>query len=302
MTTLLTIFERDLRDRLLDVIYSQWRDLGIPFSAPLAVSNEVIDPEALIWSTLEFLQTEPRLREGLISWIVTYENTIISQRLRRHKSDNDKRNLYWDTLKSPRRSRLYSNLNTRWNQGCSQDQLELSEELLDQKLRLYRSEERAGRRAAGSSTILLRARDILGGDNRHFLAIYLLANNGGGKLKTVAQWSGYTYRSIFDTATRWESARILTIDHGYCRLNDPGPWRDIFSCRTDEVIVVDWFEVFNAYIQLLRNIRKAQQNEFSLESSVVSSYRRQTREVLTNAILVSSGVDHPAVDHLKALL
>ena len=63
-------FEHAFRQRLLDVIYAQWGELGAPFS-DRRDWNDVIDPEALLWCSLEFLPTEPRLAETVLEWFRT---------------------------------------------------------------------------------------------------------------------------------------------------------------------------------------------------------------------------------------
>ncbi len=61
MKTSLITFESIFRDGLLDLIYAQWRLLGAPFSSIKLDLPEVIDPESLLWCSLEFAPTEPRL-------------------------------------------------------------------------------------------------------------------------------------------------------------------------------------------------------------------------------------------------
>jgi hypothetical protein len=65
MTTWLTTFESALRQHLLDLLYAQWHELGVPFAAPLHCPDEVIDPEALLWCSLAMMPADPRLREGV---------------------------------------------------------------------------------------------------------------------------------------------------------------------------------------------------------------------------------------------
>ena len=57
--------EERTRAALLDVLHAQWRELGVPFQAPAFEHPlEVIDPEALLWCSLHFFGSEPRLEFG----------------------------------------------------------------------------------------------------------------------------------------------------------------------------------------------------------------------------------------------
>jgi hypothetical protein len=70
MKTLLTTSETRIRTSLLEVLHAQWREFGVPFhSAHLTSQLEVIDPEALLWCSLEFTPTEPRFAEGVHAWV-----------------------------------------------------------------------------------------------------------------------------------------------------------------------------------------------------------------------------------------
>ena len=102
-----TTFEQDLRGRLLDLVYGQWHDLGVPFSVtvrPDAV--EVIDPEALLWCSFEFLPTEPRLQEGVTAWLDVRGDCIIRQRIKRLATRGDPRTGIWHAADKTRKSRL----------------------------------------------------------------------------------------------------------------------------------------------------------------------------------------------------
>src|SRR5665213_2936901 len=94
MTISPTTFEADLRGRLLDIVYGQWHDFGAPF-ADVHASDEVIDPEALLWCSLEFLPTEPRLCETVVAWLHLNPNYILRQRLKNRIHAADPRLVAW---------------------------------------------------------------------------------------------------------------------------------------------------------------------------------------------------------------
>lgn len=271
MTTSLTTFEQELRRRLLDVVYGQWRDLGVPFAVDLRAA-EVIDPEALLWCSLEFLPTEPRLCEGVLSWLYEHKAELVRQRLKSRTAGGDPRAAVWRVLAEGRVPEqapddLCHGVTSRADLIAFCTRLKASVEERP-------SESRLGQPAAGPSTVLLRSRNLLGGDIRHFLLLYLLASPGGGRLRAIQKWGGYTYRSIAQTATHWEAAHAVTIDHGYCRLTNPHPWRELLGLEAAPPVIVDWFAAFDACVHMLRALAIAAQKDLPADSPVVAAFRR----------------------------
>ena len=308
MATSLTTFERDLRRRLLDVIYSQWRDLGAPFSASPALQSarEVIDPEALLWGSLEFLPTEPRLCEAVVSWLDAHRSLVIRQRLKRRINQDEPRAQIWQVLEGE--SSEHSPSPSLKDEPCHG--LESAAELARFTQRLTRdlrrrgrsTESRLGRRADGPSTILLRARELLGSEVRHLLLIYLLGRaDGGGRLRTANEWSGYSYRSVSETAGRWESAQAATIEHGYCRLTDAESWKALLRHGEARLVVVNWLELFDACVALLRALAKARRKHIPHDGPVIAAHRRDVRSVLESSVLSDTREHAHSVAYLDAL-
>ena len=303
MTILLTTFERDFRTRLLDVVYGQWHDLGVPLSSALyPQSTEVIDPEALLWCSFEFLPTEPRLRESLLGWLQANEHYIIRQRLNKVARNGEPRTNIWRALDSKTIREV-----DRPNEVChGLDEVEelltfcerLSAEVQDGRWPKARLVQAAPR----SSTLLLQARDLLGNDIRHLLLVYLLANPAGGKLKAIQSWSGYSYRSISETATRWEATGVLSIDHGYCRLIHLEPWKALLRLSAEQTVIVDWFFLFDACIRLLRAVGKAERKGLSWDSGVVTSFRGEAAQALVSSVRSETRAEPPSIAHLRELL
>jgi hypothetical protein len=97
--TLQDTFEQSFRQRLLDLIYGQWTTLGAPFAAHAdSEDSSVIDPEALVWCSLEFLPTEPRLEETIIEWLIENSHYIVRQRIIKVANHEDPRTLLWQSL------------------------------------------------------------------------------------------------------------------------------------------------------------------------------------------------------------
>jgi len=301
MKNSLTTFERDVRERLLDVVAGQWHDLGVPFSAaPAPNSAEVIDPEALLWCSLEFFPTDPRLREGVVAWLHTYRNCIIRQRVNRLAKAGEPRTSIWQALLGWKNQRSEPPGEPCYGLASATDVTKFCETLSSYRNRLVHGDfkGRTGAPSEGASTAILRARDLLGSDLRHLLLVYLLASHGGERLRTIERWSGYSYRSLSETATRWQTAKVLDIDHGYCHLGSVQPWLALLRHKTQGAVIVDWLRVFDAYVHLLRALAKAGRKDLSLDSPVVDSYCRETDKALSSAVLVGKQDEAPSVSHL----
>jgi len=303
MKTSLTTFEADLRGRLLDVVHGQWHDLGVPFSNSVRPNAaEVIDPEALLWCSLEFLPTEPRLLEGVTAWLRTHGDYIIRQRIKRLATKGDPRTGIWHAVDRTRKPRPEVPTEPCHGQDSAAEVSDFCEKLSSGSIPHALEHTPPGRLAEGPSTILLRARDLLGGDLRHALLVYLLTNSDGGKLKTLQRWSRYSYRSISETAARWEAGGVLVIDHGYCRLTNPEPWHELLRHQAGGAAIVSWIEVFDACVSLLRALAKADRKGLDSDSPVVSSFLRNARNALSSAVLGGRRNTRPSVSHIEELL
>ena len=301
MTTSLTTFKEQLREQLLDVVYAQWRDLGVPFAVAAAEPGEVIDPEALLWCSLEFFPSEPRLREAALAWLVHHEQSLITHRIKRHAREDDARTYFWRALAGRAGPDAQAIEGANGIAGL-EDPAAFCRQLAEEKHSARGRENELGLPTRGASTVLLSARELLGSGTRHFLLVYLLANPSGGKLKTLQRWSHYAYRSIQETASRWEAIGVVAIDRGYCYLTDPDPWHTLLPYRVDRAGVIDWFGVFDALVQLLRTLDKAERKDFTLESPVVQSQLREADQVLSKAVLSGTGKPTPTLKSLRELL
>lgn len=255
-------FEYLFREQLLDLIYAQWTKLGASFTTRSAINDaEVIDPEALLWCSLEFLPSQPRLNEAVRAWVASNEIYLVRQRIYKLCTENDPRTAIWETLDQ--------------RTASSKAELELPSKPTSKRL---------GRIESGPSTLFLRARDLLGHDIRHFLLVYLLANSHGSRLRDVQAWSGHSYRSLSDAAGRWEAANIVTLNAGYCRLLTPEPFRTLLQIKSATVVTVNWLKVFDIAVCLLRDLAQARRNDLDEESPIVPILQRQALEKLKSAL------------------
>ncbi len=264
------------------MLFAQWRELGVPFTSPLGGSAlEVIDPEELIWCSLEFTPTVPRLAEAVEAWVSLHGGDINRQRLNKlARSDSaDPRAKRWQAL-DPRGTRAPLKGRSR-------------------AARRGRSGKPLGDRSPSASTLYLRSRDVLGNDSRAFLIVQLLSHEGGARLRAVADSTGYTYRSLSDAAVGLERSRAIRIDRGHCVLLNRAPWAELLACPAKGATTVDWHAAFAAALTLLRTLKKAKERGLPRDHALVRSASESTRDSLLKAAGWSSLERCPAIAFLS---
>ena len=302
MKTLLTTFEHRIRDWLLDLLHSQWCALGVPFSVeqPLR-SEEVIDPESLLWCSLEFFPTQPRLQEQTLAWWFDNSQTLLSPRIRKFtQATDDPRAFIWSALdpqwkKCPKPSTVPC-----YGQSSVDELLKFCRDL-GQKAKA-RSGRETGTAGKTTATVILRARDVLGNDARHFILVYLLANRGGAKLRSVATWSGQSYRNISKVAQRWESASILSLEHGFARLKNSALWASLLDIDPSQIVLLNWQRFYDTCINLLRSIGKAQAKSIPANGPVVRGLLRAAYDDAGTSVETSQSTDSETIQDFRRLL
>lgn len=286
MTTSPTTSESEIRTALLDVLYAQWREFGVPFTPALGAADlEVIDPEALLWCSLTFTSTEPRLAEGVHEWVAKNRTRI-------------------------NRPRLNKLVRTGATDGAA-ERLERSKLL--RELGLSRTEPRSerpmsrstkplGDRSTKASSLLLRSRDVLGNDSRSFLIVHLLGNPRGVRLREVAASTLYSYRSLSEAAAGWARAGVLRIDRGHCVLTNPAPWIELLACDADKVILIDWPTVYEMSTRIMRALAKAHTRGFESNHPLIRSSIDASIEYLDIASPGTDASQTPALARLRASL
>lgn len=310
MKTLPATFESDLRDGILNILYGQWSHLGAAFStSPSADSPEIVDPEALIWGSLEFLPTEPRLAEVVLQWLHAHMSDTIRQRLKSRLRSHEPRTCIWSTIEANEQLAKQSEFSCVVpSEPChglnSPEQVVAFCQRMTHQSRRDPSQgiRRVGNPTWSPATLLLRLRYLMGSDPRHFLLLYLLCNPHGAPIPPLQQWTGYSQRTVSDTVARWADARFVSVEHGVCRLIEPDCWRGLLQQRTRGVFLVDWFKAFDACIGLLRALAKARHVGLSPDSSVISAYLSDAYHALSASSLSEARPDVPSLAPLRALL
>ncbi len=84
----------DLREVILDLMWSQWRELGVAGTVPRRHKEDCVDPEPLIAFTALHSDLDPRLRDESIDWVLRYGGYISRARLKNVIAD-------WSELRNP---------------------------------------------------------------------------------------------------------------------------------------------------------------------------------------------------------
>jgi hypothetical protein len=77
----------DLREYVLDTLWSQWHELGVAATVPRRHSDDFIDPEPLIAFTAAHSDLDPRLRDESIDWVLRYGTYVSKARLKNVVAD-----------------------------------------------------------------------------------------------------------------------------------------------------------------------------------------------------------------------
>lgn len=78
---------RDLREHVLNTLWSQWHELGLAATVPRRHSDDFVDPEPLIAFTAVHSSLDPRLRDESIDWVLTYGSYLSRARLKNVLAD-----------------------------------------------------------------------------------------------------------------------------------------------------------------------------------------------------------------------
>jgi predicted transcriptional regulator len=305
MKTLLTTFEYRVREWLLDRLHNQWRALGVPFSVdeqPLR-AKEAIDPEALFWCSLEFFPTQPRLREQVLTWWANNSASLLLPRIRKFAQvQGDPRASIWRVLDPEWRRSPKPPAEPCYGQKSVQELLDFCDDLGKQVPKRRVQRQQPGKAEETVATVILRARHAVGNDAKHFILVYLLANRGGAKLRSVAQWSGHSYQNIAKVAQRWEAANILTLEHGYARLKNPVLWATALDLGHVSIVLLNWLRFYDACINLLRSLSNADAKGLPAEGPVVTGLIREAADEAAASVEVEPTTPSETVQDFTELV
>lgn len=268
--------EERVRAALLDVLHAQWRELGVPFQAPeFDQPLEVIDPEALLWCSLHFFGSEPRLEEAVRSWFATNRARVNTQRLNTLARRNEQepaeatRVAAWRSINGLRR------LVTRKHVGLA---------------------------ASTPASLHLRSRDVLGNDCAAYLIVALLGSPRGVRCRDVSESTGYTYRCVADTAASWADAGLVRLEHGFCTILDPTPWTQLLRCDLADVVTVDWQAAYGAVLEFLQTLKRARAAGVAEDSPLLAAAATKADGVLQGAAAGVAPERAPAIEALRVAI
>lgn len=99
-----------LREYVLDCLWSQWREFGVSGTVPRRHADDFIDPEPLIAFTATHSDLDPRLRDESIDWIIGYSTYVSKARLKNVLTE-------WGLLEDPLFRAYAATVNANGNAG-----------------------------------------------------------------------------------------------------------------------------------------------------------------------------------------
>jgi hypothetical protein len=245
----------------------------VPFQAPAFDRPlEVIDPEALLWCSLHFFGSEPRIEEAVRSWFTANRARVNTQRLNtlakrnEHEPHETARVSAWRRINGVRR------LVTRKHIGVA---------------------------ASTAASLHLRSRNVLGNDCAAYLIVALLGSPRGVRCRDVADSTGYTYRCVADTAASWADAGLVRLEHGFCTILDPTPWAQLLRCELADVVTVNWQAAYGAVLEYLRTLERARAAGVAEDSPILSAAATKAEGVLQGAAAGVAPERAPAIEALR---
>lgn len=99
-----------VREYVIDTLWSQWIELGVSGTVPRRHSDDVVDPEPLIAFTAAHSDLDPRLRDESIDWVLQYGTYVSKARLKNVLAD-------WGLADHPRYREYAATLNAHGSVG-----------------------------------------------------------------------------------------------------------------------------------------------------------------------------------------
>ena len=100
----------EFRDNLVDLLWSQWHELGVAATVPRRHADDCIDPEALIAFTATRSRLDARLRDEAIDWVLQYAPYVSRVRLKNILRD-------WGELDEPQFQEFAATVNAHGHAG-----------------------------------------------------------------------------------------------------------------------------------------------------------------------------------------
>ena len=326
MKTSLTTYDNAAAEGPLRVVSQQWAALGLSLQADRP-SELVIDPEALLWCTLEVGRYDPRLFDEVIDWLELNHRKINVARLKAlGPGANDIR---WRILsavatKVRRRPQSQGWQTLAQNRKASDGRLAGETSVfLDKAGRALSARTRTdpdfadagllrGRfQGRGRSTnpnlslpgaLLLRAKGIFGSDARAYVWAALLTREGAFQA-SLAEQTGYSKLNV---------ARALAglVESGICReerrrtakwyaLVDRDAWRSLLHLERTALRWPNWIRLFRGLVHLCRTWNRCNQGQLS-EYLFASELRKAFVEARDDIFAGGLKITSPSPDNYIA--
>lgn len=272
-----TELSREVRDRTLDYLWRQWRTIGATVSGS-APANVIVDPEALILTSLWMLDHERRLVDVTASWVRVNSALLSIQRLSNLRDDFPK--VVTGRLSALARVGVDEAKDSRWKSLSERTADDLGSR--DNKVRAVEA------RLSSWATLMLQLRRGMGVGAKADVLTFLLGTSLGqaewASVATIAEATGYTRAAVRRVADDLAAARFIRVpgsaesERSLQRMysTDQAQWAQLLRIGTYQPGWGYWRERFLFVIELMTWLE-------SLADRRVTAYARnvEARAILT---------------------
>lgn len=240
MVTSLITLKDELEKISLDIIYSQWCELGCNLNAK-PIGNYLIDHDALLWFSLEFVHKDARLREQIAYWLDENPGYISKSIVKKSaENKNDSRMAILDDLLTKKRTKF-----------------DLKNKIDSEKIKL------------SPHCLLTRTIPLLGNDLRRMLIMLFIANPHGLTGEQIIKFTKYSKRMVYETLGNLEKTGFLYKEKPIYYLLKRDIWCSLLECPK-KINFFNSNDIFESVVTLLRTLTQCIKQEIPFGSRIVT--------------------------------
>jgi len=263
-------YREEYKQNLLDILWKQWNSIGVSGYGD-KWKNSAIDPEALLLISCTIARYDPRLFDGIIEWVIEYENIINIQRLKRIQKIKKFSNI--NVLGAISQKVKNSVNNSKWNKSTKFIGIESTEprELffltdnkplpvmgeLDQTFEKYNLLRNKFIKPGivtdslneDNENLLLKLRSFFGLNARSEIILYLIINKLGSP-REIARECYYSHATIIKTLNEMSKSLFIVYDYEgrkkYYSFNSE-KWSDLLAPNNLRLKWINWGDFFKFF-------------------------------------------------------
>ena len=298
---------------LLRLISQQWAALGVDIRSEDSPPEAVIDPEALLWGTLEIARYDQRLFDAVLEWLQLNHRWIAAGRFRRIDPCKTKNDIRWSILGS-----IAAHLESKkpvfaWRglaKNCGKpllEQLPLFLDFTDRPLSVGEHRDKlfadcgisrgtfaprnrtSEPRLTIPANLLLKAKSLFRGDTKAYVWAVLLAREGAF-CSIITEQTYYQKGSISKVLTDFVRAGVCYEERRqtakWYSLINKQQWRDVLQLKYIPPWP-NWVRFFQGAIHILRTCASSKQpppTKYLLASQLRRGFLAARSDLLASGI------------------